>query len=58
VSPEQLNTALVEQYKRLGGNDDAKSKINAALQQFGGTSVMDIPVESRAGLIAYVQGLQ
>jgi hypothetical protein len=58
MSPEDLNTALVEQFKRLGAGDEAKAKINAAMQQFGGKSVNDVAVDQRNALIEYVKGLQ
>ena len=53
-SPEEMNTWLVSEFKRLGNN---REPIDAAMSALGVISVTDLPAEKQPELIAAVQAI-
>ena len=53
MTPEELNYALVVEFQRLGGRD----AIDAALREFGATTITDLPAEQYQSLLAKVQAI-
>ena len=53
MTPEQLNAALVEEFKRLGSRDG----IDAALKEMGVSGVQELPAEKYGELLAKVKAL-
>jgi len=54
MTPEEMNAALVAEFKRLGGRDP----IDQAMTQFGVTSVADLSGEMQQKLLATVRAIQ
>jgi hypothetical protein len=54
MSPEELNTALLVEFKRLGGD---RSKIDLALADFGVTGVQQLAAAQYQPLITAVRAL-
>ena len=53
MTPEELNKALVVEFQRLGGRE----AIDAAIRDFGATTITDLPAVQYQPLLAKVQAI-
>lgn len=55
MTPQELNNALVTEFKRLGNNREPIDKV--MVEQFGVQSISNLPADKRRDLLAAVQAL-